>query len=223
MMMMMMMMKVLFDVVGGWQVVLGTFGSMEGTKDWVQHKLDQRIRSDMLSTVQACLTSINQQKTLYRTRWRQEHHRDRHARASRILHGSIFSGGGGGHQRDQSSISSIDSLRSDLTPISRVSCHGLLHSPDPSVRISWTSAGTNFPSPFPAVDLSTIDERKEVKGEKRRSRSPFDFQSKADESVVGAAANSNHVSVGRASAWGTRPQSLQSREAVHSLIRVPPR
>lgn len=47
------------------QVVLGTIGT-DLSKDWVQTKLDQRIRSDLLSTVQACLISIRHTKKSYR-------------------------------------------------------------------------------------------------------------------------------------------------------------
>jgi hypothetical protein len=39
------------------QVVLGTFG-VETSMDWVQMKREQRIRADVLSTVQACLVSL---------------------------------------------------------------------------------------------------------------------------------------------------------------------
>ena len=49
------------------QVVLATIGNaMEGNKDWVQNKLDQRIRRDLLTTVEACLVSIRNQKSSYR-------------------------------------------------------------------------------------------------------------------------------------------------------------
>jgi hypothetical protein len=91
-------------------VVLATLGSTEGSKDWVQAKLEQRIRADLLSTVQACLSSIRAQKTSYRRiktrymRTRQQLH-DSSQRASQMLYGPH-------HRRKTSSFNSMGSLRS---------------------------------------------------------------------------------------------------------------
>jgi hypothetical protein len=90
-------------------VVLGTFGAVEHNKDWVQTKLDQRIRSDLLTTVQACLVSIQNTKASYkRIKSRLRTHEQLHRqglKAGQMLHGP-------GHRRKSSSAGSVTSLGS---------------------------------------------------------------------------------------------------------------
>lgn len=140
------------------QVVLGTIGT-DLSKDWVQTKLDQRIRSDLLNTVQACLISIRNQKKSYR-RIKSQHLLSPAQLEEKAWQASCLVIKGG-HRRNKSSIGSspFGGAIPSPNPLAAETGLALLQSPSPPPP--------SVPGP---AELSTIWES--TMGKKTTTRGP---------------------------------------------------